>query len=136
MERYDTDDVPDPFACSMEAVKSLAARLSAPETAALAHAAVEHLLDTDGREILRRFFQDYLDLRAWREEHTPPDREVRGEGGEIRPYRETGHERQLTCLFGKVRVARCAWRGPGRANAHPVDATLSAQPWDQTSRGP
>lgn len=125
MERYDTDDVPDPFACSMEAVKSLAVRLAAPETAALDHAAVEHLLETDGREILRRFFQDYLDLRAWREEQTSPDHEVLGADGEIRPYRETGHERQLTCLFGKVTVARCAWRSRGRANAHPADAQLS-----------
>jgi hypothetical protein len=125
MERYVTYDVPDPFACSMEAVKSLAARLSAPEAAALDHAAVEHLIETDGREILRRFFQDYLDLRAWREEHTPPAQEVLGTDGEIRPYRETGHERQLTCLFGKVRVARCAWRSRGRANVHPADAELS-----------
>ncbi|MFG2878713.1 hypothetical protein ACGFYU_27550 [Streptomyces sp. NPDC048337] len=44
MERYGTSDGPDPFACSMEAVKSLAARLSARETAELDHAAVEHLL--------------------------------------------------------------------------------------------
>lgn len=53
MERYDTSGVPDPFASTMEAVKSLAARLSAPETAGLDHGAVEHLIEVDGREILR-----------------------------------------------------------------------------------
>ncbi|MBL3671674.1 ISKra4 family transposase [Streptomyces sp. M2CJ-2] len=124
MERYDTHDVPDPFACSMEAVKSLAARLSAPETAALDHAAVEHLIEQDGREILRRFFQDHLDLRARHEEQHPPARMVLGTDHEPRPHRETGHERQLTCLFGKVIVTRCAWRSRGRPNVHPADATL------------
>ncbi|MFE7753413.1 ISKra4 family transposase, partial [Streptomyces sp. NPDC057428] len=39
--------------------------------------------------------------------------------------RERGHERQLTCLFGKVTVTRCAWRSRGRANVHPADARLS-----------
>lgn len=125
MERYGTSDVPDPFACSMEAVKSLAARLSARETAELDHAAVEHLIEVDGREILRRFFQDHLDLRAVREEQHPPSEPVLGADGEKRPYRERGHERQLTCLFGKVTVTRCAWRSRGRANVHPADARLS-----------
>jgi hypothetical protein len=125
MERYGTSDVPDPFACSMEAVKSLAARLSARETAELDHAAVEHLIEVDGREILRRFFQDHLDLRAVREEQHPPSEPVLGADAEKRPYRERGHERQLTCLFGKVTVTRCAWRSRGRANVHPADAQLS-----------
>lgn len=125
MERYDTSDVPDPFACTMEAVKSLAARLSARETAELDHAAVEHLIEADGREILRRFFQDHLDLRAVHEEQHPPSEPVLGADGEKRPYRERGHERQLTCLSGKVTVTRCAWRSRGRANVHPADARLS-----------
>ncbi|MEU6881425.1 hypothetical protein [Streptomyces sp. NPDC046712] len=125
MERYGTSDVPDPFACTMEGVKSLAARLSARETAELDHAAVEHLIEVDGREILRRFFQDHLDLRAVREEQHPPSEPVLGAAGEKRPYRERGHERQLTCLFGKVTVTRCPWRRRGRANVHPADAQLS-----------
>lgn len=125
MERYDTSHVPDPFACSMEAVKSLTARLSAPETAELDHAAVEHLIEADGREILRRFFQDHLDLRARHEEQTPSPQAIRGADGEVRPYRETGHARQLTCLFGKVTVTRCAWRSRGRTNVHPADQALS-----------
>ncbi|MFC5675731.1 ISKra4 family transposase, partial [Streptomyces incanus] len=125
MERYDTNDVPDPFACSMEAAKSLAVRLSAPETADLDHAAVERLIETEGREILRRFFQDHLDLRALREEHDPPSQTVVGADGAVRPHREIGHARQLTCLFGKVTVTRCAWRSRGRGNVHPADAALS-----------
>jgi hypothetical protein len=125
MERYDTSDVVDLFACAMEAVQLLAARLSAPETAEWDHAAVEHLIEEDGREIMRRFFQGYLDLRAVREEHTPPAEAVVGADGAVRPYRETGHERQLACLFGLVTVARCAWRSPGRTNVHPADAQLS-----------
>ncbi|WP_327111013.1 hypothetical protein OG206_00560 [Streptomyces sp. NBC_01341] len=67
MQRYDTCAAPDPFASSMEAVKSLAARLSAPEAVELDHASMERLIESDGREILRRFFQDHLDLRALRE---------------------------------------------------------------------
>ncbi|WP_180686822.1 hypothetical protein [Streptomyces gossypiisoli] len=52
MERYGAHDVPDPFACSIQAAKSLAVRLPAPETAQLDHAAVERLIETDGRDIL------------------------------------------------------------------------------------
>jgi hypothetical protein len=125
MERYDTSCVPDPFASSMEAVKVLAARLSAPETAALDHAAVEELIATDGREVLRRFFQDHLDLRALREEQHRPSQAVVGADGEVRPHREAGRARQLTCLFGKVNVVRCAWRSRGRADVHPADMQLS-----------
>jgi hypothetical protein len=125
MERYDTSDVADPFACSMEAAKSLAVRLSAPETAGLDHAAVEHLIEAEGREILRCFFQDHLDLRAAREERTVSAETVVGADGELRPHREAGHARQLTCLFGKVTVVRCAWRSRGRSNVHPADVALS-----------
>jgi hypothetical protein len=125
MERYDTNDVPDPFACSIQAAKALAVRLSAPETAELDHALVERLIESDGREILRRFFQDHLDLRALREERNRPPRAVLGPDGEVRPHRETGHARQLTCLFGKVSVVRCAWRSRGHTNVHPADARLS-----------
>ncbi|WP_405691130.1 hypothetical protein [Streptomyces sp. NBC_00057] len=117
--------MPDPFACSMEAAKPLAVRLSAPETAELDHAAVEHLIEAEGREILRRFFQDHLDLRALREDHDPPPQTVVGADGELRPHRETEHVRQLTCLFGKVTVMRCAWRSRGRPNVHPADVALS-----------
>ena len=125
MERYDTLDVPDPFACAMEAALSLAVRLSAPGTAAMDHAAVESLIETDGREILRRFFQGHLDLRARREENSTPPSEVTGPDGRPRTHRETGRPRQLRCVFGTVSVRRCAWRSRGRADVHPADAELS-----------
>ncbi|WP_443074387.1 hypothetical protein [Streptomyces sp. NBC_01462] len=125
MERYDINDVPDPFACAMEAALSLAVRLAAPESAALDHAAVESLIETDGREILRRFFQGHLDLRALNEENSPPPREVTGRDGVPRTHRERGRARQLTCLFGTVSVTRLAWRNRGRPDVRPADATLS-----------
>ncbi|MFD4764695.1 ISKra4 family transposase [Streptomyces sp. NPDC058439] len=125
MERYDTYDVPDPFADAMEAALSLAVRLSAAETTELDHAAVEQLIETDGREILRRFFQGHLDLRARQEENSPPPQEVTGPDGAPRTYRETGRARQLTCLFGTVSVTRLAWRSRGRPDVHPADVALS-----------
>ncbi|MEU3283365.1 ISKra4 family transposase, partial [Streptomyces antibioticus] len=51
--------------------------------------------------------------------------QILGADGEGRPYRERGHARQLTCLFGTVTVVRCAWRSRGRANVYPADAALS-----------
>lgn len=48
-----------------------------------------------------------------------------GADDEVCPHRETGHARQLTCLFGKVTVVRCAWRNRGHADVHPADARLS-----------
>ena len=84
-----------------------------------------------GRELLRRLFQDRLDLTAAREVRR---REVTGQDGVRRPRAEKGRTRPLVTKFGQVTVSRIAYRSPGRPNVHPLDAELNL-PEEKHSHG-
>ncbi len=84
-----------------------------------------------GRELLRRLFQDRLDLTAAREERR---NDVRGEDGVVRTRAEKGRARPLVTRFGQVSVSRIAYRSPGRSNVHPLDAALNL-PGEKHSHG-
>ena len=102
--------------------------LSGTDASAWTHAELEEHLDEAGRELLRQLLQDHLDLRAMREEEqvrAGSGPVVVGPEGRARPWRERGHSRWLASVFGLVRVARVAHRGPGVGNVHPADAALS-----------
>src|SRR6266568_4553133 len=47
---------------------------------------------------------------------------------------ETGHGRALATVFGQVTVSRMAYRAPGAANVHPLDAALNL-PEEKHSHG-
>lgn len=125
MQRYDTVDASDPFAAAARAFDCLTGELTGPGTAGLGHHEVEELIEERGRELLRLLFQGHLDLRARREREQPRPTGVAGADGLVRPYRETGHHRELACVFGTVTVQRCAWRHKGLPSVHPADAQLS-----------
>src|SRR5712691_11262371 len=88
--------------------------LASQEAAGLQHGELEEQLDVRGRELLRRLFQDRLDLTATRAER--------------------GRERPLVTKFGQVTVSRIACRSPGRANVHLLDRVLNL-PEEKHSRG-
>jgi len=73
------------------------------------------------RELFCQLFQDHLDLRAQRETRVA----VIDADGCARSRVETGHTRELSTVFGKVEVARIAYRAPARPNLHPADAVLN-----------
>ena len=54
--------------------------------------------------------------------------------GTARSRVETGHTRALSTVFGKVDVARIAYRAPARPNLHPADAVLNL-PAERHSHG-
>jgi hypothetical protein len=105
--------------------------LASEEAASLTHAELEDQLGTRGRELLRRMFQGQLDLRALREQRRD---EVTGADGIVRTRAEKGHSRPLATVFGQVTVTRMAYRAPGAANVHPVDAELNL-PEEKQSHG-
>src|SRR5712691_66639 len=105
--------------------------LASQEAAGLQHGELEEQLDVRGRELLRRLFQDRLDLTAAREERR---RDVTGEDGIVRTRAERGRERPLVTKFGQVTVSRIAYRSPGRANVHLLDRVLNL-PEEKHSRG-
>ena len=105
--------------------------LASEEAAGLQHAELEEQLDVRGRELLRRLFQDRLDLAAAREERR---HDVRGEDGVVRTRAEKGRARPLVTRFGQVSVSRIAYRSPGRSNVHLLDAVLNL-PEEKHSHG-
>jgi hypothetical protein len=105
--------------------------IASEEAAGLQHAELEDQLDVRGRELLRRLFQDRLDLTAAREERR---HDVTGADGVVRTRAEKGRVRPLVTRFGQVSVSRIAYRSPGRSNVHPLDAALNL-PEEKHSHG-
>ncbi|KEF04807.1 MULTISPECIES: ISKra4-like element ISSri1 family transposase [Streptomyces] len=138
MEPYDALPQPDPYSASRSAFERLISTLAAGPATDLAHDELEAHVEQSGRELLRQLLQDHLDLRARREEESMRANAehlvVTGPEGQQRTWRETGHRRWLTCMFGPVRVSRIAYRGRGVANVHPADEALSL-PAGRHSRG-
>ena len=105
--------------------------LAGEGAAVLTHAELEGHLQARGRELLRRLFQDHLDLRAAREQRRT---DVAGPDGVPRTRTETGHARPLATVFGPVTVTRMAYRAAGVPNVHPADAQLNL-PEEKHSHG-
>lgn len=138
MEQYDALSEPDPYVASRDAFECLVSTLAGDPARSMAHDELELLLERQGRELLRQLIQDHLDMRARNEEDAVRtgggQPVVRGPEGQERTWREKGHRRWLTCVFGPVRVTRIAYRGRGVSNVHPADADLSL-PAGRHSRG-
>ena len=126
--------VPGPdgaFAQSGECFAELGEWLASEDAAGLQHGELEEQLEVRGRELLRRLFQDRLDLTAAREERR---HDVTGPDGVVRTRAERGRTRPLVTRFGQVTVSRIAYRSPGRSNVHPLDAALNL-PEEKHSHG-
>ena len=119
------------FAQSRECFAELEEWLASEDAAGLQHGELEEQLDVRGRELLRRLFQDRLDLTAAREVRR---HDVTGQDGVRRPRAEKGRTRPLVTKFGQVTVSRIAYRVPGRPNVHPLDAVLNL-PEEKHSHG-
>ncbi|MCP4448005.1 MAG: transposase, partial [Myxococcales bacterium] len=81
----------DRFRDSEEQFYSLTTRLSSREAGAMGHSDLEQLIEKEGRELMRRLFQDHLGLRAQRENERGLTGPVVGAEGEQRTHqrRET-----------------------------------------------
>src|SRR5512142_809311 len=89
----------------------------ASDAAGLQHGELEEQLDARGRELLRRLFQDRLDLTAAREERR---HDVTGPDGVVRTRAEKDRTRPLVTRFGQVTVSRIAYRSPGPEQRAPA----------------
>src|SRR6185437_10041335 len=119
------------FAQSRECYQDLEDWMASEDAAGLQHGELEEQLDARGRELLRRLFQDRLDLTAAREERR---HDVAGEDGVPRTRAEKGRTRPLVTRFGQVTVSRIAYRSPGRPNVHVLDGALNL-PEEKHSHG-
>jgi hypothetical protein len=131
MPEYAPEGAGNAFAQSRACFAGMEEWLSGAVAAGLTHAELEEQVDAGGRELLRRMYQDHLDLRAAREQRRE---KVTGADGVARTRAETGHTRPLATVFGQVTVTRIAYRAPGAANLHPADAALNL-PEEKHSHG-
>jgi hypothetical protein len=116
--------VENPFSHSQEQFAALLRKLQGPESAALPHGAVEALVESEGRELLRVMYEDHLNLRA----QATPEEPVVGSDGRART-----HHRVMPCklmsLFGPVEIhARQGLRGRAVQALCPLDAELNLPP--------
>jgi len=121
----------DAFGGSRQCFEEMAGWLDGPETATLTHAEIEDQLDRRGRELLRRMFQEHLELRAVRELRAHP---VVDADGVTHGAVESGHRRRLASIFGELNVERFAYRHRGHPNLYPADRELNL-PQERHSHG-
>lgn len=123
----------DPFAGSREQVDAVLGWLEGEQAAGLQHGELEEQLGAQGRELMRRFLADHLELRAIRERRLAAE-QVIDAGGVTRPAAEPGHIRPLATVFGEVEVRRIGYRRRGQTNLYPADAALNL-PEEKHSHG-
>ena len=105
------------------AFEALAARLEGPESRELTHSALEALIESEGREILRQLLEDHIALRAGRF----ATESITGSDGVLRSHRRLG-ARHLTSIFGEVEIVRQGCHAPEQATLFPLDAELNLPP--------
>jgi len=86
----------------------------------MTHSELEQFLDVDGREMLRRIFQAYLDERGSGAVTEP----VVNANGQEHTHQRL-HSRSLTTIFGEVSIDRHGYGGRGLKSLHPLDAELN-----------
>ena len=113
-----------PFSIARDGFEALIERLRGPECLAMSHSELEHVVEADGREVLRRLFQAHLDLRSADEASDP----VIGaeDGGPRAGCRK--RRRKLETVFGRVTVKRDGYTKPGGDSLFVLDGYLNLPP--------
>jgi hypothetical protein len=93
------------------------------ESSRMTHSELEQFLNIDGREMLRRIFQGYLDESGPGAVTEP----VLDANGQEHTHQRL-HSRSLTTIFGEVSLNRQGYGGRGVESLHPLDAELNLPP--------
>jgi hypothetical protein len=113
-----------PFAPSREQFETIVNHLRSTAAGDLKHGEIEEYLESAGREMLRRLFQDHLDLRRARETR---QESVDGKDGIPRTHARE-RKRDLVTVFGAVEVRRLAYSAPEVGSLCPRDVVLNLPP--------
>jgi hypothetical protein len=108
------------FAAAEQDFDKITAFLCSQEASALKHSDLERALEAQGRELMRKLLQGYLDQRCPGAAIIP----VHDAADEVRP-REQLHERRLETIFGTVIVSRAGYGAEGKPSLHPLDGELN-----------
>lgn len=123
MVRMQARAVAEPFAPAREKFEELVLHLQTEDVLAMTHGDFERELEEQGRELLRRLYQGYLEGRGPGEVKGP----VVGIDGVERP-RQREQERTLTSAFGDVKVTRTGYGAEGVTSLRPLDGELNLPP--------
>lgn len=110
-----------PFADAQAAFGGLVERLQSRELLSAEHGEVERVLEEQGRELMRRLYQDHLHVRTQARVGVT---QITGSDGERRSHRVT-MSRNLMTVFGPVTVEREGFRGRELSALCPLDAELN-----------
>lgn len=117
-----------PFCTADLKFAALKGRLIDADTLRLEHSAVERLIETDGREVLRELFQSHLTVRGMEEVQVVPV----AEDGKARGHCRMGTSRPLMSIFGPVTVTRRGYSARGHDSRFPLDGALNLPPEKQS----
>lgn len=113
------------FAEADEQYEALKRQLLEAKVLKATHSELEELLETQGRELLRRLLQGQLWLRKDAE---PVEQPVVGNDEVERTHRREGTERKLMSLFGEVKLERVGYSARGTNSRFLLDAELNVPP--------
>ena len=134
MPAYHLEELASPFAASEEQFSKLTGLLQSTDTLVMEHSELEKWIQKEGTELMRRLFQDHLNLRACTELDCRDTQAVTGADGVERVHRRPRTERGLVTVFGPVRVVRAGYSAPTISSLYPLDAELNL-PADSFSHG-
>lgn len=98
----------------------LLTQLRAEQSQQMTHSQLESLIESEGRELLRRLLQGHLDERSPGTSTSP----VLDALDNTLSHQRT-HTRQLETLFGTVSITRTGYGGRGLESLHPLDGALN-----------
>jgi hypothetical protein len=115
------------FAAADEQYEAIKRQLLENEQLQAPHNEIEDLLQTQGRELLRRLLQGHLALRSTAE---PVEQPVVGDDEVERTHRREGTVRNLMSIFGEVQVERVGFSARHSSSRFVLDSELNLPPED------
>jgi len=117
------------FETSHEQFLKLTQVLSSSNTMHMRHSSLENLITVEGRELMRRLFEEHLKLRG----HDDIGQSVKGSDGRVRTHKRI-QKRKLISVFGEVEIERMGYGARGTTSIFPKDAFLNL-PTESYSHG-
>ena len=118
------------FTDAREQLEQIITELQSDQQVNSEHGDVEQYINIQGLELLRRLLQGYLDFTAKDE----PKRLVQTTDGQALNHVKNETSRNMTSLFGEVKVSRKSYSQRHQTSQFPLDAQLNL-PDDQYSDG-
>ena len=118
------------FNAAREQLEQIITELQSKQQAGSEHGDIEQYLNIQGQELLRRLLQGYLDLTAKNESR----QRISTTDDHVLNHVKNETSRNMTSLFGEVKVSRKSYSQRHQASQFPLDAQLNLSS-DQYSDG-